>query len=137
MAKSLIYNLLSNDNRIKRFKYFHLEEEETIICFLMQIGDKKDDMIKSFQRMIYLNESITIAKVNSIWGNDNIMRKSKIGENKELKEYKKLKHKIKKYIKRFDLTNNKGIIKSFEALISYEETIRRLYIAGVEDIKIH
>lgn len=87
--------------------------------------------------MIYLNESITIAKVNSIWGNDNIMRKSKIGENKELKEYKKLKHKIKKYIKRFDLTNNKGIIKSFEALISYEETIRRLYIAGVEDIKIH
>jgi len=135
MKKSLIYNLLSNDKRIKRFKYFHLVEEKTIICFLMQIGDKRENMLKNFKRMLYLNKSITITKVNSLWKNNNITNKAKSNENREIKEYERLKVKIKKYIEKIDLTNNKGITNAFETLILYEETIRKLYIDGVEDIK--
>ena len=135
MKKSLIYNLLSNDKRIKRFKYFHLVEEKTIICFLMQIGDKRENMLKNFKRMLYLNKSITITKVNSLWKNNNITNKAKSDENREIKEYERLKVKIKKYIEKIDLTNNKGITNAFETLNLYEETIRKLYIDGVEDIK--
>lgn len=137
MKKNLIYNSLSNDKRIERFKYFHLVEEKTIICFLMQVGDQKENMLRNFKRMLYLNKSITITMVNYLWKNNNITNKAKSNDNREIREYERLKAKIKKYIEKIDLTNNKGIINAFETLIIYEETIRKLYIDRINEIKKH
>ena len=137
MKKSLIYDLLSNDKRIRRFKYFHSVEEKTIKCFLMQIGDKKENMLNNFKRMLYLNKSITIRKVNSLWENNDITQRAKSNQNREIKEYERLREKIKKYIEKIDLTDKKGITNAFETLILYEETIRKLYIDGVEEMKRH
>lgn len=130
MSECYIYDLITNYKRVKRFESFHLEEERTIIAFLMQIGDKKEDMLSNFKEMLDLNKKITIKKAEDVYKNSKI----KNNRSKEIREYEKLKRKIKKYIKRIDLTSNRAIVNSFESLILYEEIIRKLYIDRAQNI---
>lgn len=128
-----LYDLLSKDMEICRFKDFHNLEVKTVMLFLMQVGEPKKLMTKKFKKMIYLNENICIKKTYISYMNSqklNEIKKVKINLEligQEIQEYEKLRDLLLQYIEEIDSTENKNIFASFQTLILYEESMQKLY----------
>lgn len=133
-----LYDLLSKDKKICRFKEFHDLEAKTVMLFLMQVGNQRTLMLKKFKTMIYLNENICIKKTYISYMKSqklNEIKKIKINAEiigKEIKKYEELRGLLLQYIKKIDSTENKNIFISFETLILYEESIQKLYEEGAK-----
>lgn len=131
--KVSLYDLLSKDKRISRFKEFRDIEVKTIMLFLMQIGFLKSKMTKNFTRILYLNEMICIKKTYISYIELKKIQKTRQLEfnlkkiRKDIKEYERLKKIVLKYIKRVDSTENNEIVASFKSVIIYQESMQRLY----------
>lgn len=134
-----LYNLLSKDKRISRFKEFHEIETKKILLFLVQIGPLKNEMTQNFQKMLCMNEKICIKKTYLSYIENNELEKIEKLDLKldvideEIKEYEKLKKILQKYVNKNDTTENKEIVTAFKSLILYEKNIQKLYEEAAKD----
>lgn len=134
-----LYELLSKDARIRRFKEFHDIEVKSILFFLMQVGNLKNKMVNNLKEMIYLNEKICIKKtyksyieMQELQGIEELIANLNTVD-KEIEEYKNLRTILLEYIEKFDTTEKREIVVSFKSAVLYEKNIQKLYEKGAKD----
>ena len=133
-----LYNLLSKDKRISRFREFHDIEAKTIVIFLMQVGIETEEMKKNLKKMLCLNEKIWLKKTHITYMQNNELNIEEIPLNletieEEINEYNRLKDILQEYIERVDKTENKEVVSAFSSLVLYEQNILKLYEEVAKD----
>lgn len=133
-----LYNLLSKDKRISRFREFHDIEAKTIVIFLMQVGIETEEMEKNLKKMLCLNEKIWLKKTHITYMQNNELNIEEVPLNletieEEINEYNRLKDILQEYIERVDKTENKEVVSAFSSLVLYEQNILKLYEEVAKD----
>jgi len=116
--KEYLYNLLSNDKNIKRFKNFYLIEAKKMHSFISQAEILDPHMITVFNEILYLNEKIC---------KQNIKNEKHIKKSKNIDKYNRNLLVLEKYLKLNCSSDNSDILFSFKAFKLYGEIIQTLY----------